>query len=121
MTITSTIFQELKPNAAIETNMFTVDAGFYGVQAQMLVVNQSNALVNSGELRPEYSRDCDYVRICITNAAVSTSAGYIAYDTLMPPNHVAQWQEINLSTGDNVFVTSEKGQCSFVFTGVGYS
>lgn len=114
------IYEELKPPEFQTVLMYTVGGSTLGVMVNMLAVNQGNAMVNAGLAPPSYGDDCDYVRIAIGNTVVATGENYIAYDTLMPPNHMAQWQAIGLQNGETIFVYSQKGQTSFVMTGVSY-
>ena len=111
------IFQQLEPPQYQTVLMYTANFSNLGVQGQLLVVNQGNAQVNSGNVAADYNNDSDYIRIAVGNSVVVTSENYIAYDTLLPPNHTAQWQLISLKSGESVFVYSQKGQCSFTFTG----
>jgi len=114
------IFQELKPTAFQTVLMFTSPVSNLGVVANMLAVNQGNAMVNGGTLPANYENDSDYIRIAIGNSVVIGDTNYIAYDTFMPPNHMAQWQALSLQAGETVFVYSQKGQTSFVLTGNTY-
>lgn len=116
------IFQQLQPQPFQTVLLYTALGGSNtGVQAQLLVVNQGNAEVNSGNAAANYGIDCDFIRIAVSNSLVISPENYISYDTLMPPNHTAQWQEISLAAGENIFVYSQKGQCSFTFTGTTYT
>lgn len=86
----------------------------------MLVVNHGNALVNQGLQAADYDTDSDYVRIAIGNSVVINDTNYIAYDTFLPPGHMAQWQALSLQAGETVFIYSEKGQTSFTLMGTTY-
>lgn len=114
------IYQELKPSQFQTVRMYTVSPGNLGVVASLLVVNQGNAEVNAGNIAPSYDRDSDYIRIAVGPGIIAESNSYIAYDTFVPPNHMAQWQALSLASGESVFVYSLKGQTSFVLTGTTY-
>lgn len=114
------IFYQLEPPQFQTVLMFTAPSSNLGVQGQVLVVNQGNAMVNAGNAQPDYGTDCDYIRIAIGNSVVVTDSNYIAYDTLMPPGQTAQWQDVCLAAGETLFVYNQKGQCSFTFTGTTY-
>lgn len=116
--MTFQIFAETIPPLYQTVNMFTAPSGSnLGVQGTLLMVNQGNALVNSGSIPADYNRDSDFVRVGVSNSMVLTQSGYLMYDTLMPPNHMAQLQSICLPAGGALFVYSQKSQTSFVFTG----
>ena len=116
------IFQQLDPPQYQTVLMYTsLGGGNSGIQAQLLVVNQGNPEVNNGDKAANYETDCDYIRIAVGNSVVIADENYIAYDTLMPPYHTAQWQEISLAAGESIFVYSQKGQCSFTLTGTTFS
>lgn len=116
----NTIFQELKPPEYQTVLMFTSPASNIGIVGSLLAVNQGNALVNAGTIPADYGNDCDYIRIAIGSSVVINDANYIAFDTFMPPNHMAQWQALSLQAGETLFVYSQKGQTSFVLTGSTY-
>jgi len=114
------IFQQLLPSQYQTVLMYTAISPNVGVSGQLLVVNQGNPEVNSGNVAANYETDCDFIRIALGNSVVVTTENYISYDTLMPPYHTAQWQDINLAAGESIFIYSQKGQCSFTFTGTTY-
>jgi len=98
--------------------MFTAPGGSnLGVQGTLLMVNQGNADVNSGNIAADFGKDSDFVRVGISNSVVLAEDGFLMYDTFLPPNHMAQLQSICLPSGGSLFVYSQKGQTSFVFTG----
>ena len=110
--MTFQIFAELKPAIFDTVRMFTAPGGSnVGVQGTLLMVNQANVDVT------DYQTNCDFVRVGISNSLVLSQDGFLMYDTLMPPYHMAQLQNINLPSGGSLFVYSQKGQTSFVFTG----
>lgn len=115
------IFFQLNPPQYQTVLSYSVLPGNLGVQGQLLVVNTGNPEVNSGNLALDQGRDTDFIRIAVSNSVVATDSCYLAYDTLMPPYHTAQWQEISLEQGDSIFVYNQKGQCSFTFTGLRFS
>lgn len=114
------IFQQLIPPDHQTVLMFTAPVANVGVVANLLAVNHGNAMVNEGIQEADYNTDSDYVRIAIGNSVVINDTNYIAYDTFMPPNHMAQWQALSLQAGETVFVYSEKGQTSFTLMGTTY-
>lgn len=118
--MTQQIVAENKPTARSPTVMYTGSVSNLGVRGQLLVVNQGNAMVNTGNLAADYGRDCDFVKIALGQVGGSGIASYVSFDTVMPPNHMAQWQELCISAGETVIVESLKGQCSFIFTGTTY-
>lgn len=115
------IYQEIKPPEYQTVLMYSVPPPNLGVVVNLLAVNQGNAFVNSGTLSPNYENDSDYIRIAVSGNVVVYDQSYIAYDTFMPPNHMAQWQAISLAAGETLSVYSQKGQTSFVLTGNGYT
>jgi len=119
--MSQSVLVESKPSLRDPTTMYTVPASNVGVMGQLLVVNQGNAMVIAGEITPDFGRDTDYVTIALGQVSGSGIASYISYETVMPPNHMAQWQEICIATGETIIVESKKGQCSFIFTGVCYN
>ena len=120
--MTFQIFSELMPSAGNVELMYTAPgSGNLGVKGQVLIVNQGNAMVNSGNLEPDYGRDMDFVRIAISPNASPSTTSWISYDTMVPQGQMAQWQDICLETGENMWVYSQKGQTSFVYTGSTFS
>ena len=116
--MTFQIFAELKPPVFDTVRMFTAPGGSnLGVQGTLLMVNQGNTDVNVGNIAADYGNDSDFIRVGVSNSVVLGQDGYLMYDTLMPPNHMSQLQNINLPSGGSIFVYSQKGQTSFVFTG----
>jgi hypothetical protein len=112
------IFSELMPVQFDTVRMYTAPFGSnLGSVGTLLIVNQGNAMVNSGNIAADYNNDSDYVRVGLSAGVVLGQDGYIMYDTLLPPNHMTQLQGINLQSGQSLFVYSQKGQSSFVFTG----
>jgi hypothetical protein len=110
--MTFQIFAEIIPPLYETVKLFTAPGGSnLGVQGTLLMVNQANIDIT------DYNTNCDFVRVGISNSVVLSQDGYIMYDTLMPPNHMAQLQNINLPSGGSLFVYSQKSQTSFVFTG----
>jgi hypothetical protein len=114
------IFQQLEPPAFQTVLMYTASYDNVGVSGQLLVLNQGNPEVNAGNIALDQGRDTDYVRIAVSNSMAITYSSYISYDTIMPPYHTAQWQQICLESGSTLYVYSQKGQCTFTFTGNTY-
>lgn len=116
--MTFQIFSELKPTQYVTVLMYTSPGGSNsGAQGSLLIVNQGNPEVNSGNIDLDLGRDSDYIRVGISNSSVLSDDGFIAYDTMVPPNHMTQLQGLCLSSGSCLFVYSQKGQTSFVYTG----
>jgi hypothetical protein len=116
--MTFQIFAEIAPLQYDTVRMYTVPGGSnLGVQGTLLIINTGNSMVNSGNLAADYGRDSDFMRVGISSSVVLSSDGFIAYDTLLPPNHMTQLQGLCLPSGASLFVYSQKGQTNFVFTG----
>jgi len=116
--MTFQIFQELKPSQYDTVRMYTAPYGSnLGVQGQLLIVNQGNPQVNNGSRPIDLGRDTDYIRVGLSSNLILYQTGYVMYDTQVPPNQVAQLQDINLASGESLFIYSQKGYTSFVFTG----
>lgn len=112
------IFSELMPTQFDTVRMYSSPFGSnLGAVGTLLIVNQGNSMVNAGNIAADYNNDSDYVRVGLSSGVVLGVEGYIMYDTLVPPNHMTQLQGINLQSGQSLFVYSQKGQTSFVFTG----
>ena len=112
------IFQELKPPQYDTLRMYTAPYGSnLGVQGQLLIVNQGNPSVNNGSIPLDLGRDTDYVRVGLSHNLTLSQSGYVMFDTPIPPNEVAQLQDINLASGQSLFIYSQTGYTSFVFTG----
>lgn len=107
MNQTLKIFGQNKPDAGINTNLFTVSTGNQA-QLSIFVANHLN----------------DYDRFTIALVPSSESQqpeNYLAYATLLSANGVLAFSGIFLNSGDRVFVMSELGQCSFTATGIDFS
>lgn len=103
---TNGILGELKPDATIETLLYYDDTvnGTYG---NLFFVNQASVT--------------DYIRIALAAPYIYPEPqSYIAYDTMVPPNHTVVLQEICLNTLEQLFVYSQNGTTSFVYTGQKY-
>ena len=112
------IFSELKPPQYNTLRMYTAPfGGNLGAVGTLLMVNQGNPDVNSGSVPLDLGRDTDYVRVGMSSNLALYQSGYVMYDTEVPPNHMTQLQGINLQSGASIFVYSQKGYTSFVFTG----
>ena len=106
VTQTAKIFAQNKPDAGINTNLFTVSTG-NNAQISIFVANQLG----------------DYDRFTIALVPASTSQqpeNYLAYSTPLSANGVLAFSGIYLNSGDKVFVSSELGNCSFTATGIDF-
>lgn len=104
---TPKIFGQNKPDAAINTNLFTVTMGNQA-QVSIFVANQG----------------ADYDRFTVALVPFSQSQqpeNYLAYATPLSANGVLAFSGIYLNEGDAVYVSSELGQCSFTATGIDFS
>lgn len=104
---TPKIFGQNKPDAGINTNLFTVTLGNQA-QISIFVANQLD----------------DYDRFTIALVPASQSQqpeNYLAYSTPLYANGVLAFSGIYLGPGDKVFVSSEGGNCSFTATGIDFS
>jgi hypothetical protein len=116
--MTFQIFSELKPSQYNTLRMYTAPFGSnVGARGTLLMVNQGNPEVNNGNLALDLGRDTDYIRVGLSSNLILYQDGYVMYDTLVPPNEMTQLQDINLASGQSLFVYSQKGYVSFVFTG----
>jgi len=103
---TSKILAELLP-AASDTVLMFYDLTGNGAQGNLFFVNQSS--------------NSDKVRVAITPVdTLPNSNSYILYDTVIPPNHTVVLQEIALAQFERLYVFSENGTTSFVYTGLAY-
>lgn len=103
---TSKILAELLP-AASDTVLMFYDLIGNGAQGNLFFVNQSS--------------DSDKVRIAITPVdTLPNPNSYILYDTVIPPNHTVVLQEIALAQFERLYVFSQNGTTSFVYTGLAY-
>lgn len=63
----------------------------------------------------------DRIRVALVpNEQIPLPEYYIAYDTIVPPNHTVVLQEICLAEFDQLYVYSANGTTSFVYTGIEY-
>ena len=107
MTDTPKIFGQQKPDALINTNLFTVTTS-HSAQISIFVSNQNN----------------DYDRFTIALIPFSQSQqpeNYLAYATPISANGVLAFSGIYLNSGDQVWVQSQAGNCSFTATGIDFS
>ncbi len=103
---TPKIFGQQKPDANINTNLFTVTTG-HNAQVSIFVANQSE----------------DYDRFTIALIPFSQSQqpeNYLAFNTPLSANGVLAFSGIYLNSGDTVFVSTNLGQCSFTATGIDF-
>lgn len=104
---TPKIFGQQKPTLLVNTNLFTVTVG-RTAQISIFVANQSN----------------NYDRFTIALVPFNTSQqveNYIAFSTPLSSNGVIAFSGIFLNSGDQVWVSTELGQCSFTATGIEFS
>lgn len=100
------ILAELKPEATIETLLYFDDT-VEGAMGNLFFVNQSSLT--------------DYVRIALAAPYIFPEPqSYIAYDTMVPPNHTVALQQIAVKKLEQIFVYSQNGTTSFVYTGETY-
>lgn len=107
MVDTPQIFGQQKPDALINTNLFTVTLGM-SAQISIFVANQNN----------------DYDRFTIALIPYSQSEqpeNYLAYATPLSANGVLAFSGIYLNGGDQVWVQTQNGNCSFTATGIEFS
>lgn len=103
---TSKILAEMLP-AASDTVLMFYDLTGNGAQGNLFFVNQSST--------------ADKVRIAITQKDVLPNPdNYILYDGVIPPNHTVVLQEIALAQYERLYVFSQNGTTSFVYTGLAY-
>lgn len=103
---TPKIFGQQKPDALINTNLFTVGTA-HQAQVSIFVANQSG----------------DYDRFTIALVPYSQPQqpeNYLAYSTPLSANGVLAFSGIYLNAGDAVYVTSQLGNCSFTATGIDF-
>ena len=106
-TQTPRIFGQNKPDAEINTNLFTVSTS-HQAQISIFVANQSG----------------DYDRFTIALVPYNQSQqpeNYLAYATPLSANGVLAFSGIYLNDGDAVYVSSLLGNCSFTATGLDFS
>lgn len=100
------ILAETKPVPSDTALMYFQDVG-NGVTGNVFFVNQ-------GEFG-------DFVRIAITPfGQVPQPESYLLYDTVVPPHHTVVLQEIALAVLERLYVYSQNGTTSFVYTGTMY-
>lgn len=100
---TNCILGELKPEATIETRLY-YDTTVNGAYGNLFFVNQSD--------------QTDFIRVALAAPFIFPEPqSYIAYDSAIPPNHTVVLQEICLSRFEQLFVYSQNGTTSFVYTG----
>ena len=107
MTQIPKIFGQNKPDANIDTNLFTV-SGTNQAQISIFVCNQGN----------DYER---FTIALVPNNQSEQPENYLAYNTLLSKNAVLAFSGIYLNSGDKVQVSSVNGNCSFTATGIDFS
>ena len=105
-TQTSMIFGQNKPDAGIQTNLFTVSS-LHQAQVSIFVANQ-------GE---EYDR---FTIALVPNSVSVQPENYLAYNTPLIGNGVIAFSGIYINEGDQVLVSSTEGNCSFTATGMDF-
>jgi hypothetical protein len=103
---TPKIFGQEKPDANINTNLFTVATG-HQAQISIFIANQFN----------DYDR---FTIALVPNATSQQPENYLAFATPLSGNGVLAFSGIYLNAGDKVFVSSEGGNCSFTATGIDF-
>jgi hypothetical protein len=113
--MTQQIFSQSNPPPFVYLRLYLVPYTMLGASGQLLVTNLGNP--NSSD----YETNCDFISVGLSPDSRSYFPdSWIAWNTLMPPNHMAQFQGICLAAGQTLFVYNAKGQCSFTFTGSSY-
>lgn len=65
--------------------------------------------------------ESDKIRVALVpNEQIPGPDYYIAYDTIVPPNHTVVLQQICLNQFEQLYVYSERGSTTFVYTGIEY-
>lgn len=104
MSTTPRIFGQSKPVADIETNLLTVSTGATA-QLNLFVANQSSSI------------DTFSIQL-VPNGDSPDESRFIAYDTPLIGNGVFSVSGISLSSGDQVIVKTNGGNCSITATGL---
>ena len=107
MAQTSKIFGQNKPDAGVDTNLFTV-GGTNEAQISIFVCNQGN----------DWER---FTIALVPNNQSEQPENYLAFNTLLSRNGVLAFSGIFLNSGDKVQVSSTDGNCSFTATGIDFS
>ena len=104
---TPKIFGQNKPDAQIDTNLFTVSNG-HQAQVSIFVCNQID----------NYDR---FTIALIPYSQSEQSENYLAYNTPLVNHGILAFSGIYLNSGDRVQVSTQYGQCSFTATGLDIS
>jgi len=101
------IFGQNKPDALVDTNLFTVATG-HQAQISIFVCNQIDGY--------------DYFTIALVPYSQSEQTeNYLAYNTPLVNHGILAFSGIYLNSGDRVQVSTRLGQCSFTATGLDIS
>jgi hypothetical protein len=110
--MTLQIFKQANPQPFQYVVMYTAPLSNLGVQGTLFVVNQGNPT------DVEYGTSSDVISVGMSPSDYLVySNSWISYNTFMPPQHMAQYQNLCLAAGQSIFIFSQKGQSSFTFTG----
>lgn len=103
-TTTPRLLGQNKPDAGVNTNLFTVTTG-NKVQFSLFVCNQNSAI--------------DRFTVALVLAGEpETASSYIAFRTPLIGNGVFAASGLYLNSGDQVIIESENGNISFTATGI---
>lgn len=103
---TNSILSEAAPSAGLTLLMYPPEGkgAAYG----------NLFFVNRGDIT-------DRIRIALVpNEQIPTPEYYVAYDTIVPPNHTVVLQQICLNNFEQLYVYSANGTTTFVYTGMEY-
>ena len=106
MTSIPQIFGQQKPQAQVNTRLFTV-AENNTAQFSIFITNQSGAYDG-------------YNIALVPFGTTEMSANFLAYNTQLAGNAIVSFSGLYLNGGDSVFVESTYGNCSFMATGVDF-
>lgn len=103
---TNSILSESAPPAGLTLLMYPPE-GKGAAYGNLFFVNRSDI--------------ADRIRVALVpNEQIPDPNYYIAYDTLVPPNHTVVLQQICLNQFEQLYVYSENGSTTFVYTGIEY-
>jgi len=107
MAITPQILGQSKPQANVNTLLFTV-ASANSVEFSIFINNQG--LIYDG-----------YTIAPVPNGQIQQSSNFLAYNTHLIGGGTVAFSGLYLNSGDSVYVTSYLGNCSFTATGIDFS
>jgi hypothetical protein len=97
------ILAEIFPTAGVESLLYTV-SNTSTATGTIFCMNQNNTN--------------DTIKVALVpNGQVISGNSYIAYNTLIYHGQSLYLQQIFLSSNDKIYVTSQNGTSSFIFTG----